>query len=248
MINDPRSEPYYDHLIKMGYCFLNYSEKHYIFERAGRVIKVAKSLYNHEKTDESYEIEKAAHDLLRFYRIPAAEIYKIYPKGSFLDDFAVLEEEKVNGEIYYKKDCRKSFLMQALCLMQKATRIKGKNFGMMGKGGQAKFSSWRDFLFDAVKDMPNSEREFICSKIQTLPDITEPAFVLPIAIWRILFSMGIILSKRSTSKDHYGEIRCFCTESLKEEIHICMFLSGRKQNRKSLICTQKFIRTFLAVS
>ena len=109
MINDPRSEPYYDHLIKMGYCFLNYSEKHYIFERAGRVIKVAKSLYNHGKTDESYEIEKAAHDLLRFYRIPAAEIYNIYPKGSFLDDFAVLEEEKVNGEIYYKKDCEKIF-------------------------------------------------------------------------------------------------------------------------------------------
>lgn len=26
MTNDPRSEPYYDHLIKLGYCFLNYSE------------------------------------------------------------------------------------------------------------------------------------------------------------------------------------------------------------------------------
>ena len=177
MINDPRSEPYYDHLIKMGYCFLNYSEKHYIFERAGRVIKVAKSLYNHEKTDESYEIEKAAHDFLRFYRIPAAELYNIYPKGSFLDDFAVLEEEKVNGEIYYKKDCEKNFLMQALRLMRAVTRIKGKNFGMLEKDGHAKFLSWKDFLYDAVKGVPNGKREFICSKIQTLPDITEPAFV-----------------------------------------------------------------------
>lgn len=58
MINDPRSEPYYDHLIKLGYRFLNYSEKHYIFERAGCVLKIAKSIYNHEKTDESYEIKK----------------------------------------------------------------------------------------------------------------------------------------------------------------------------------------------
>ena len=136
--------------------------------------------------------------------------------------------------------------MQALRLMQAVTRIKGKNFGMLEKDGHAKFLSWKDFLYDTVKGVPNGKREFICSKIQTLPDITEPAFVLPIAIWRILFSTGIILSKRSTSKDHYGEIRCFCTESSKEEIHICTFLSGRKQNRKSLICTQKFIRTFLA--
>lgn len=94
MTNDPRSEPYYDHLIKLGYCFLNYSEKHYIVERAGRVLKIAKSIYNHEKNDKSYEIEKVAHDLLRFYHVPVADIYNIYPKGSFVDDFVVLEEEK----------------------------------------------------------------------------------------------------------------------------------------------------------
>ena len=177
MINDPRSEPYYDHLIKMGYSFLDYSEKHYIFERAGRVIKVAKSLYNHEKTDESYEIEKAAHELLRINQVPVAEIYNVYPKGSFLDEFTVLEEEKVNGEIYYKKDCEKNLLSQALQLMQTATRIKGKNFGMMERDGHAAFSSWKEFLYYAVKDMKNGEKELICRKIQALPNIIESAFV-----------------------------------------------------------------------
>ena len=132
---------------------------------------------NHEKTDESYEIEKAAHDLLRFYHVPVADIYNIYPKGSFLDDFVVLEEEKVEGEIHYKKNCGEKFLLQALRLMQTAAQIKGKNFGMMGKDGQATFLSWKDFLYDAVKDMPNSEKEFICRKIQALPEIIEPAFV-----------------------------------------------------------------------
>ena len=61
--------------------------------------------------------------------------------------------------------------------MQTAAQIKGKNFGMMGMDGQATFLSWKDFLYDAVKDMPNSEKELICRKIQTLPEIIEPAFV-----------------------------------------------------------------------
>ena len=82
MINDPRSEPYYDHLIKLGYRFLNYSEKHYIFERAGRVLKIVKSIYNHEKTDESYEIKKAVLDLLRLYYVPVSYIVSI-PKEVF---------------------------------------------------------------------------------------------------------------------------------------------------------------------
>ena len=83
----------------------------------------------------------------------------------------------MKGEIHYKKNCGGIFLLQALRLMQTAAQIKRKNFGMMGMDGQATFLSRKDFLYDAVKDMPNSEKELICRKIQTLPEIIEPAFV-----------------------------------------------------------------------
>ena len=98
MINNPKSEPYYSYLIRLGYVFCNYSEKHYIFEKDGRVIKVAKSIYNNESTDESYFIERAAHSLLLSYKFPVTKIYNVYPKGEFLKGYAVLEEEKIEED------------------------------------------------------------------------------------------------------------------------------------------------------
>ena len=103
MINNPKSEPYYSYLIRLGYVFCNYSEKHYIFEKDGRVIKVAKSIYNNESTDESYFIERAAHSLLLSYKFPVAKIYNVYPKGEFLKGYAVLEEERLRGKFITKK-------------------------------------------------------------------------------------------------------------------------------------------------
>lgn len=177
MINNPKSEPYYSYLIRLGYVFCNYSEKHYIFEKDGRVIKVAKSIYNNESTDESYFIERAAHSLILSYKLPVAKIYNVYPRGKFLEGFAVLEEEKVEGEIYYKKDCPKSCLLQAIYLMQEAAKIKGNSFGMMERNGQAKFSSWKDFLYSIVGRIPESEQNLFRQGIEDLPELKGASFI-----------------------------------------------------------------------
>ena len=177
MTNDPRSEPYYDYLMQSGYQFFNYSEKHYIFEKGKRVIKVAKNICNNAATDESYYIEKAAHELLLFHHFPVVKIYNVYSKGDFLEDFVVLEEEKVDGKVYYKKNCENKFLTRVLHLMQNATSIKGKKFGMMDKDGQAKFSSWKECLYSVAENMPEDERKSCCRNIETLPEVKEPSFV-----------------------------------------------------------------------
>ena len=177
MINNPKGEPYYDYLIHSGYVFCNYSEKHYIFEKDGRIIKIAKSIYNNDDTDESYFIERMAHSVLQAYNLPIAEIYDVYPKGEFLEGFVVLEEEKVEGEIYYRKDCHESCLLQAVHLMQEASKIKGKSFGMMERDGQAKFSSWKDFLYSILDKMPEKERAKNRCKVDDMPELTEASFV-----------------------------------------------------------------------
>ena len=191
MINNPKSEPYYSYLIRLGYVFCNYSEKHYIFEKDGRVIKVAKSIYNNESTDESYFIERAAHSLLLLYKFPVAKIYNVYPKGEFLKGYVVLEEEKIEGEIYYKKDCAPSYLVQVLRLMQETTKIKGKSFGMMERNGQARFLSWKDFLYSVVDRMPERERAENRCRIEVIPKITESSFIFTDCnMANFVFNMG----------------------------------------------------------
>lgn len=37
------------------------------------------------------------------YKFPVAKIYNVYAKGEMLEGYVVLEEEKIEGEIYYKK-------------------------------------------------------------------------------------------------------------------------------------------------
>lgn len=177
MINSPEGEKYYDFLIEQGYRYFNYSEKHFVFEKGERIIKIAKNTYNNEDTDESYFIEKIAHDLLLRHNFPAVEIYKIYQKGEFIDDFIVLEEEKAYGKICYGKNCGENYLLQAINIMQKATNIKGNKFGMMNKDGSAEFSSWKEFLYSVVERMLEKEQADIYRKIEDLPKIEESSFV-----------------------------------------------------------------------
>lgn len=177
MINSPEGEKYYNFLIEQGYRYFNYSEKHFVFEKGGRIIKIAKNTYNNEDTDESYFIEKIAHDLLLRHNFPAVEIYKIYQKGEFIDDFIVLEEEKAYGKIEYGKNCGENYLSQAINIMQKATNIKSNKFGMMNKDGSAEFSSWKEFLYSVIERMPEKEQADIYRKIEDLPKVEESSFV-----------------------------------------------------------------------
>ena len=51
MKNEPKKEPYYNNLIALGYVPFNYSEKHYLFTRGNKVIKIARASYNTSDTD-----------------------------------------------------------------------------------------------------------------------------------------------------------------------------------------------------
>ena len=174
---DSSREPYYKTLIRRGYTYLTCSEKHYIFEKERVVVKIAKSEYNNSETDESYYIEKAALDCLSLHGLPVAKVHKIYAKGELLDDFTVLEEEKVNGVVYYKKDSKEDILRQALNLMTEATKIAGSKFGLMDQDGEAKYSSWQEFLLEVVEKMPQDERRLCVQKIESMPKPEKPSFV-----------------------------------------------------------------------
>ncbi len=195
MINNPQSESYYEELCNIGYNYFAYSEKHYVFEKDGRIIKIAKSAYNNEYADESFFIEQAAHDILRRHNLPVAEIFNVYPKGMFLKNHAVLEEEKVEGNIYYKKDSERYILSQALHLMQGAANIKGKQFGMMQKDGTARYSSWREFLYSIVEKMPKYERAACYDRIDSLPQAEEPVFIFTDCNMANFIFCGDILKK-----------------------------------------------------
>lgn len=103
MKNEPKKEPYYNNLIAFGYVPFNYSEKHYLFTRGNKVIKIARASYNTSDTDESYYIEKYSHDVLIGHGFPVVKIDKIYDKGELVDEFVVLEEEKKTGKYFITK-------------------------------------------------------------------------------------------------------------------------------------------------
>ena len=92
MKNEPFIEPYYQKLIELGYSPYNYSEKHYIFAQGDKIIKIARSSYNSKLIDESYYIEKRAHEILNTNGLSAAKVSRIYEKGVLVDNFTVLEE------------------------------------------------------------------------------------------------------------------------------------------------------------
>lgn len=116
MMNNPKSEPYYSYLIRLGYVFCNYS-----------------------------------------------------------------------------KDCAPSYLVQVLCLMQETTNIKGKSFGMMERNGQARFLSWKDFLYSVVDRMPERERAENRCKIEVMPEITESSFIFTDCnMANFVFNMGLV--------------------------------------------------------
>ncbi len=177
MINNPQEEPYFHRFVSLGYTPLNYSEKHYIFAKGNKVIKIARSVYNTLQTDESYYIEKAAHDLLIEHGMPVVNIGKIYQKGELIKDFTVLEEDRVEGEIFYRKNCDVALLSQVVCFMQRAAQITAPSFGFFEKDRRAQFSSWRSFL-KSVIDRANPQRKGILYKgLDMVPRLSEASFV-----------------------------------------------------------------------
>ena len=178
MINNPESEQYYSRLLSLGYLPFNYSEKHYLFSKNDRIIKIARSIYNNATTDESYYIEAQAHKILSLNGLAVAEICRIFEKGEMVDDFIVLEEEKVSGDVYYRKNSKESVLKQILDYMLKATVIQGKSFGMLDKNGEAHFASWQGYLVSVITRAPEKDRERLLCELECVPKDVIPSFVI----------------------------------------------------------------------
>ena len=151
MTNEPQKEPYYNNLISLGYVPFNYSEKHYIFSKGNKIIKIARASYNNPTIDESYYIEKFSHNILISHNFPVVKIDKIYDKGELVDDFVVLEEEKKDGQVFYNKDCNTMILSQIVSFIEQVTQIKANSFGFMDRCGRSEHSSWRSFLMSIIK-------------------------------------------------------------------------------------------------
>lgn len=177
MINNPETEPYFKYLTTLGYQPFNYSEKHYLFTKERRIIKIARSIYNNPNTDESYYIEAQAHKILQLNGFDVAKINHIYKKGELVNDFIVLEEEKINGQVYYQKDSDINVLKQIIEYMQNATEIEGERFGMVDKCGGAIYSSWLDFLTMVISRIESDDKERLLRELIYVPQDVKSSFV-----------------------------------------------------------------------
>lgn len=178
MENNPCAEPYYDRLIALGYQSFNYSEKHYLFCKGDELIKIARNIYNNPDTDESYYIEKTAHEILLAHGFMAARVNRVYDKGELIEDFVALEEEKINGQVYYRKDSDENLLRQILRFMQDATKIKGMRFGMLDKFGNAPYLSWKDYLSVVISKADKADRKYFFQELECVPNDAMPSFLL----------------------------------------------------------------------
>lgn len=178
MKNEPKKEPYYNNLIAFGYVPFNYSEKHYLFTRGNKVIKIARASYNTSDTDESYYIEKYSHDVLIGHGFPVVKIDKIYDKGELVDEFVVLEEEKKDGQVFYNKDCNTMILSQIVSFIEQVTQIKANSFGFMDRCGRTEHSSWRSFLMSIIERANPKQKAELLAGFDIVPELKESVFVL----------------------------------------------------------------------
>ncbi len=178
MKNEPQKEPYYNNLISLGYVPFNYSEKHYIFSKGNKIIKIARASYNNPTIDESYYIEKFSHDILIKNNFPVVKIDKIYDKGELIDDFVVLEEEKKDGQVFYNKDCDTTILSQVVSFIQRVAHIKSSAFGFMDKYGKSEHTSWSSFLKSLIDKTNSALKAELLADFDIVPELTESAFVL----------------------------------------------------------------------
>lgn len=178
MENNPCAEPYYDRLIALGYQSFNYSEKHYLFCKDDRIIKIARNIYNNADTDESYYIEKTAHDILSAHGFTVAKVNRIYDKGELIENFVALEEEKINGQVYYRKDSDENVLRQILRFMQDVTQINETRFGMLDKFGNAPYSTWKDYLSVVISRADTVDKKYLFQELEYVPNDIIPSLLL----------------------------------------------------------------------
>ena len=177
MVNNPCAEPYYNRLIALGYQSFNYSEKHYLFCKGDKIIKIARNIYNTPDTDESYYIEKTAHELLLLHGLMAVKVNRIFDKGELVENFIVLEEERVDGQVYYRKDSDEKVLRQILQFIQDATKINGSRFGMLDKFGNTSYSSWKDYLSAVITKTEIEDKKCFLQELSYVPNDVKPSFV-----------------------------------------------------------------------
>lgn len=177
MVNNPQSEPYYAQLAALGYHSFNYSEKHYLFSKGCNVIKIARGVHNNSNTDESYYIEACAQDILLMHGLVAAKVKRIYEKGELVDGFVVLEEDRIDGQVFYRKDSDERILKQILEYMAAAYDIEGKLFGMMDKYGDAVYPSWQEFLISVISKAKEKDRENLLCELVHVPRDIKPSFI-----------------------------------------------------------------------
>ena len=178
MKNEPFNEPYYEALTGLGYLPYNYSEKHYIFVKGDKILKIARSNYDSAILDESYYVERKAHEILISNGLSVAKICRIYEKGELVNNFTALEEEKAEGQVFYNKNSDKNILKSILVFMENATQIKSNRFGMMNGNGEAKFSSWKEYLSSVIAKSNCEDKEYFKRELNKIPDITQSSFVI----------------------------------------------------------------------
>lgn len=176
MINLPQEEPYYAELIRLGYKPLDYSEKHYVFRKDSHIFKIARSCYNTIDNDDSFHIEKVAHDLLCATGLPVAKIENLYERNIIVPDFAILQEKYYEGQIYYSKDIDEALLSQVWSLIQSATTVTKNTFGFLQADGTTHNSTWQSFLQD-VANRAKSDKDILLRGLNKVPVPTVSSFI-----------------------------------------------------------------------
>jgi len=176
MINSPQIEPYYKKLMELGYSPLDYSEKHYVFRKDLQIIKIARSSYNTVANDDSFCIEKVAHDLLGEAGLPVAKILEVYERDILIPNFAVLCEEYYEGQVYYSKDTSCDLLIQIWELIHSATTITRNTFGYVKTDGTIQNATWHSFLRD-IANSAKSDKSLLFSGIKYVPEPKSSSFI-----------------------------------------------------------------------
>lgn len=177
MGNKPQTEFYYQTLIENGYEFLDYSEKHYVFRKDNRIIKVAKKIYNTLDNDESFEIEKLAHELMIRFGLPVAKITRIYQKGELLYDYTILEEEYCEGDVFYNKDLSTDLLRQIYGFLETSSKIGNDKFGFLSNDKCKMYNSWKEFIISIIANA-KTDKSVLIDGLNVVPNEVEAKLIL----------------------------------------------------------------------
>lgn len=138
-------EPYYQDFIDNGYKYLGHGYMHIVFEKDDKIYKILKSRFSAQDSMEKFVFEAKNLNFLRKFGLPTAKVLCIKKPGELIDNFHVLVEHKISGNVPDRNDVQAYQIYGIHNVLNSTHKIPVSQFGPIGDTGLQK-PTWCEYM------------------------------------------------------------------------------------------------------